>query len=85
MILSIGGGNSLGREGPSVYLGSGVSSSLDGLLGAPQRQRRGATLIGAAAGLAAALNTPLAAITFVIEEIVGDLNSRFLGASCSRR
>lgn len=78
-ILSIGGGNSLGREGPSVFLGSGVASNLDGLMGAPQRQRRGSTLIGAAAGLAAAFNTPLAAITFVIEEIVGDLNSRFLG------
>ncbi|HOD16683.1 MAG TPA: chloride channel protein [Spirochaetota bacterium] len=78
-VLSIGGGNSLGREGPSVFLGSGVASGLDGLLGAPQRQRRGSTLIGAAAGLAAAFNTPLAAITFVIEEIIGDLNSRFLG------
>ena len=78
-VLSIGGGNSLGREGPTVFLGSGVASNLDGLLGAPQRQRRSSTLVGAAAGLAAAFNTPLAAITFAIEEIIGDLNSRFLG------
>jgi len=78
-VLSIGGGNSLGREGPSVFLGSGVASNLDGLLGAPPRQRRSATLIGAAAGLAAAFNTPLAAITFVIEEIIGDMNNRYLG------
>ncbi|MFH0975748.1 MAG: chloride channel protein [Spirochaetota bacterium] len=78
-VLSIGGGNSLGREGPSVYIGSGISSGLDGLLGASFRQRRSATLIGASAGLAAAFNTPIAAITFVIEEILGDLNSRFLG------
>jgi CIC family chloride channel protein len=78
-VLSIGGGNSLGREGPSVYLGSGVASNLDGLFGASQRQRRRATLIGASAGLAAAFNTPIAAITFVIEEIVDDMNSRYLG------
>ncbi len=79
-VLSIGGGNSLGREGPSVNLGSGVSSNLHGVLGASLRQRRNATLIGASAGLAAAFNTPIAAITFVIEEIVGDLNNRYLGS-----
>jgi CIC family chloride channel protein len=78
-ILSIGGGNSLGREGPSVFIGSGIAASADGVFGSPLRERRGAALIGASAGLAAAFNTPLAAITFVIEEIVGDLNSRFLG------
>ncbi len=78
-VLSIGGGNSLGREGPTVYIGSGVASCLHGFFGTPARRRRGASLIGASAGLAAAFNTPLAAITFVIEEILGDLNSRNLG------
>ena len=78
-VLSIGGGNSLGREGPSVFLGGGVSSNFAGLLGASNRQRRGATLIGASAGLAAAFNTPIAAIAFIIEEVVGDLNNRYLG------
>ncbi len=78
-ILSIGGGSSLGREGPSVYIGSSVSSNLNGLFGAAPRQRRSATLIGASAGLAAAFNTPVAAIMFVIEEILGDMNNRYLG------
>ncbi len=77
--LSIGGGTSLGREGPSIYVGSGVSSNLAGALGTPRRERRAATLMGSSAGLAAAFNSPLAAITFAIEEITGDLNSRFLG------
>lgn len=78
-VLSIGGGNSLGREGPSVFIGSGISSNLSGLLGVPPKQRRGAAVVGASAGLAAAFNSPMAAITFAIEEIIGDLNSRFLG------
>lgn len=78
-ILSIGGGNSLGREGPSVFIGSGVAANAAGAFGTPLRSRRGAAVIGASAGLAAAFNAPLAAITFVIEEIVGELNSRYLG------
>lgn len=77
--LSIGGGNSLGREGPSVFIGSDVASNLSGVMGTPPRERRGPTVMGASAGLAAAFNAPLAAITFAIEEITTDLNSRFLG------
>ena len=79
-VLSIGGGCSLGREGPSVQLASGVASNIAGMLGEPKQNRRHAAASGAAAGLAAAFNTPLAAITFVLEEIVQDLNSRFLGS-----
>jgi CIC family chloride channel protein len=79
-VLSIGGGLSLGREGPSVQLGGGLSSGLSGLFGLPKQQRREACAAGAAAGLAAAFNTPLGAITFVLEEIIGDMNSRVLSA-----
>jgi CIC family chloride channel protein len=78
--LSVGGGSSLGREGPSVQLAGGLTSQLAGFLGTAKNQRRGAAAAGAAAGLAAAFNTPLAAVTFVLEEIIGDLNSRMLGS-----
>lgn len=78
--ISIGGGSSLGREGPSVQIAGALASNTAGLLGEPKQNRRNAAAAGAAAGLAAAFNTPLAAITFVLEEIVGDLNSRFLGS-----
>ena len=78
-IVSIGGGQSLGREGPSVQLAGAVSSNLAGLAGEAKQNRRLAAAAGAAAGLAAAFNTPLAATTFVLEEIIGDLNSRLLG------
>ncbi|MBU6402997.1 MAG: chloride channel protein, partial [Verrucomicrobia bacterium] len=79
-ILSIGGGCSLGREGPSVHFAGGLASNLAGCLGEPKQNRREAAAAGAAAGLAAAFNTPIAAVTFALEEIVEDLNSRILGS-----
>ena len=78
--LSVGGGSSLGREGPSVQLAGGLTSQLAGYLGSAKNERRTAAAAGAAAGLAAAFNTPIAAVTFVLEEIIGDLNSRMLGS-----
>lgn len=77
--LSVGGGNSLGREGPSVQMSAGLASNLAPHLGVPKHLGRSGTAAGAAAGLAASFNTPIAAVTFVLEEIVGDLNSRLLG------
>ena len=79
-VLSLGGGASLGREGPSVQIAGATASCMAGWLGEPKHNRRPAAAAGAAAGLAAAFNTPLAAVTFVLEEIIGDLNSRFLGS-----
>lgn len=78
--LSIGGGSSMGRMGPSVYIGGAVASSAAGLLGTPRHSRRRALLMGAAAALAAAFNTPIAAITFVMEEMLNDLKGRYLGS-----
>ncbi|HEY3662061.1 MAG TPA: chloride channel protein, partial [Chthoniobacterales bacterium] len=79
-LLHVGGGMSLGREGPSVFIAGGVASEISGRLGIPKQRRRRPTAAGAAAGLAAAFNTPLAAITFVLEEIVQDLNSPLVGS-----
>jgi len=78
--LSIGGGQSLGREGPSVQIGGNLASTIAGWLGISKQGKRGASAAGAAAGLAAAFNAPLAGTAFVLEEILEDLNSRFLGA-----
>ena len=79
-VLTVGGGASLGREGPTVQLAGGAASQLAGALGIAKNGRRLAAAAGAAAGLAAAFNAPLASITFVLEEIVEDLNSRLLGS-----
>lgn len=78
--LQIGTGSSLGREGPTVQLAGAVGSNLAGIAGESKQRRRPGAATGAAAGLAAAFNTPLAAVTFVLEEIIGDLNSRLLGS-----
>ena len=79
-LLHVGGGMSLGREGPSVHIAGGVASELSSVLGIPKQRRRRPAAAGAAAGLAAAFNTPLASITFVLEEIVQDLNSPLIGS-----
>ncbi len=77
--LSVGGGSSLGREGPSVYVGAATASLLAQHSGEPRDHWRPAALAGATAGLAAAFNAPLSGVTFVLEEVLGDLNSRLLG------
>jgi chloride channel protein, CIC family len=74
--LSIGGGCSLGREGPTVHVAAALASNIARWLGVARQKRRPAVLSGAAAGLAAAFNTPLSAITFVLEQIIEDLNNR---------
>jgi CIC family chloride channel protein len=79
-VLAIGGGGSLGREGPSIHVASGLASTLAGLTGEAKQSRRRATASGAAVGLAAAFNAPLSAMAFVLEEIIQDLNSNLLGS-----
>ena len=79
-VLAIGGGGSLGREGPSIHIATGLASTLAGLTGEAKQNRRRATASGAAVGLAAAFNAPLSAMAFVLEEIIQDLNSNLLGS-----
>jgi len=76
--LQIGSGSSLGREGPTVHICAGVVSRL-GRTAALSRQNLARLLpVGAAAGIAAAFNAPIAAVTFALEEIVGDLDQTML-------
>jgi CIC family chloride channel protein len=77
--LTLGSGVSMGPEGPSIQIGAATMSALAGRAGVAKQARRAWCAAGAAAGLAAVFNAPLAAITFVLEEIIGDLQSRFLG------
>lgn len=76
--LQIGSGASLGREGPTVQICAGVATTLGRIFRlSPQAQRR-LIPVGAAAGIAAAFNAPIAAVTFTIEEIIGKLDETLL-------
>jgi CIC family chloride channel protein len=76
--LQIGTGSSLGREGPTVQICAGVASALGRLVGISSANLRRLLPVGAAAGVAAAFNAPIAAVTFTIEEIVGTLDQTLL-------
>ena len=76
--LQIGTGASLGREGPTVQICAGTASLLARATGLPPRHMRRLTPVGVAAGIAAAFNAPIAAVTFTIEEIVGALDNTVL-------
>jgi len=70
----------LGREGPSVQVGGGIASTLGRLLGLRTEQVKKLIPVGAAAAIAAAFNTPLAAVLFSLEEVMGDLHAPVMGA-----
>jgi CIC family chloride channel protein len=70
----------LGREGPSVQVGAGIASLLGRALGLSPEKIKALIPVGAAAAVAAAFNTPLAAVLFALEEVVGDLNAPVLGS-----
>lgn len=76
--LQIGSGASLGREGPTVQICAGIASWLGRLAGGSAKSRRRLLPVGVAAGIAAAFNAPIAAVTFTIEEVVGNLDQTVL-------
>src|SRR5208282_5025172 len=65
---------------PSVQVGAGIGSVLGRLLGLRTEQVKKLIPVGAAAAIAAAFNTPLAAVLFSLEEITGDLYAPVMGA-----
>jgi chloride channel protein, CIC family len=77
---SLASGISLGREGPSVQVGAGIASVLGRRLGLGPNRIRELIPVGSAAALAAAFNTPVAAVLFTLEEVMGDLHAPVLGS-----
>jgi CIC family chloride channel protein len=76
--IQIGSGASLGLEGPTVQVCAGVSSMLARLARLSPKNTRRMASVGMAAGIAAAFNAPIAAVTFTLEELIGDLDQTML-------
>jgi chloride channel protein, CIC family len=77
---TLASGIPLGREGPAVQVGAGIASVLGRRLGLSPEKVKALVPAGAAAAVAAAFNTPLAAVLFSLEEVVGDLRAPVLGS-----
>jgi CIC family chloride channel protein len=78
---SLATGMALGREGPSVHIGAGIGSLIARNAGLSKEQTKSLVPIGCSAALAAAFNTPIAAVLFSLEEIMGDLHATVLGTA----
>ena len=78
--LTIGSGGSVGREGPIVQIGSALGSRLGTLAGSSEAQLRTLVACGAAGGIAATFNAPLAGVFFALELILRDFAARSFAA-----
>lgn len=80
IVFGLASGFVLGREGPTVQIGASIMYSLRYLM--PENSpevRRQLILVGGAAGIAAAFNTPLAGIVFAFEEMARSVEEKTSG------
>ena len=92
-IFVLGAGLTLGRRGPTVHIGAALAAQISSWLPNSPTNRRQTIAAGAAAGLAAGFNTPIAGVLFVVEELMRDASgltletaiaASFTGAVVSR-
>jgi chloride channel protein, CIC family len=92
-IFVVGAGFTLGRRGPTVHIGAALGAQVSRWLPNSPTNRRQMIAAGAAAGLAAGFNTPIAGVLFVVEELMRDISgltletaiaASFTGAVVSR-
>lgn len=79
--LSLGSGLVLGRQGPTVQIGAALAAQMSYWTNTSPTYQRQLIAAGAAAGLAASFNAPLAGVIFVIEELLPDLPDLTLGTA----
>lgn len=70
--ITIGSGGSVGREGPIVQIGSSLGSTIAQRFNLEKRDTATLVACGAAGGIAAAFNAPIAGALFAVEIILGD-------------
>ncbi|MFB7509647.1 chloride channel protein [Streptomyces broussonetiae] len=79
--LCIGSGGSVGREGPIVQIGSALGSTLGRVTKAAEGRTKLLVACGAAGGIAATFNAPLAGVFFAMELILGTFSAEAFGAT----
>lgn len=78
--LSIGSGASVGPEDPSVQIGANIGSMVGQKLHLSDEAIRTLVAAGAAAGISAAFNAPIAGVFFALEVILGQIGATSMGA-----
>jgi CIC family chloride channel protein len=78
--ICIGTGGSVGREGPIAQIGSALGSTVGQLLRLSDERVRNLVACGAAGGIAATFNAPIAGSIFALEVILGRLHTVYFGA-----
>jgi len=78
--LCIGSGGSVGREGPIVQVGSALGSTIGQLTRAPEARMRLLVACGAAGGISATFNAPIAGVFFALEVILRNFETRSFSA-----
>jgi CIC family chloride channel protein len=78
--ICIGTGGSVGREGPIAQIGSALGSTIGQALNLSDERVRNLVACGAAGGIAATFNAPIAGSVFALEVILGQLHSVYFGA-----
>jgi CIC family chloride channel protein len=73
--ICIGSGGSVGREGPIVQIGSALGSTLGQVFRIPESRLRLLVACGAAGGISATFNTPIAGVLFALELILRDFEA----------
>ncbi len=80
-IIALGSGITLGRQGPTVQVGSGLAAGISRLVPTSPEHRRQMIAAGAGAGLSAAFNAPITGVLFIVEELLQDLSGLTLGTA----
>ena len=78
--ITVGSGGSAGREGPIVLVGSAIGSTVGQSLRFSEERVRTLAACGAAGGIAAVFNAPIAGALFAMEVILGRFTVRYFGA-----
>lgn len=78
--ITIGSGGSAGREGPIVQIGSAIGSTVGQVLNLSNERTSNLVACGAAAGIAATFNAPIAGVLFALEIILGRFSVRYFSS-----